>query len=119
MNKKKGKVEEVPKKKILFFCNGSWWVRCQPLLPRFKASVGEKLMATSIAVAGGPKEGHCSLAPRQGSSKMAKTSSRSLSTKATPRLRLFVTQRSDELVPEVLTILSPEVETALATFYKF
>lgn len=76
-------------------------------------------MVASIAIARGAQKSSKTEPPNQGSSKKARTSSGSSLTNTTPRLKIVVTQWSDELALEVLLMLPPEVKIATFTFYKF
>lgn len=87
-------------------------------MPHSEVPVGKKLMAASIATARGAYNRANDVdSPR--SSKKGKTSSGSSSMEATPRLKFFISYRSDELAPDVMTMLLPEVQTASGTFYKY
>lgn len=50
LDKGKGKVEEVPKRRQSFSTNRVGGSAANPPMPRSEAPVGEKLMATSIAI---------------------------------------------------------------------
>lgn len=89
-------------------------------LPRSETPAREKLMAASIAAAKEDQKRPIVMEPsRQDYLKKVRTSSGSIVSNACPRPKLSVSQRSDELALEVLSMLPPNVLTITTIFYKF
>lgn len=80
------------------------------LFPRSEVTIGKKLTAASIATTKGAQMRPTVVElPRQNSSKRARTSSGSTVSDAASRPKLSISQRSDGLALEVLSMYTLEV----------